>query len=384
MSKLVLQGKLVCDGAVLDNGILVCDGGKISYAGPSRGETPDLTHANGYIVPGYVDIHVHGSNGYDVMDGTTDAVQGIARSLATYGVTSFLATTLTASIERLHEVLESCKRAARGDAHGAELIGVHLEGPWINPKHKGAQNGSHVIGPSLEDAAALLHTGDGLVKLVTLAPENPNAAAVTEYLTGQGVKVSVGHSDATYDQVKNAIPHGLGHVTHCYNAMRPLHHREPGVVGAAMYHDELTAELIADGIHVHPVAMSILYRLKQSDGLVLVSDGMRAVGMEDGSYDLGGLNVRMQNGEARLEDGTLAGSTLTLEKAVQNMVTLCGVPLPDAVKMASETPARVIGAGERKGRLQSGYDADFLLLDSSLHVTATYRGGQLVYQRHSE
>ncbi|TCP59224.1 N-acetylglucosamine-6-phosphate deacetylase [Tumebacillus sp. BK434] len=384
MSKFILQGKLVYDGAVLDPGVLICEEGKITYAGPSRGERPDLTHSSGYIVPGYVDIHVHGANGSDVMDGTTAAVHDIAKSLSAYGVTSFLATTLTAGIEQLHAVLTACKQAAQSAVGGAELLGVHLEGPWINPKHKGAQNGSHVIGPTLEEAQALLQSGEGLVKLVTMAPETPNASAVIAYLTSQGVNVSVGHSDATYEQVKAAIPHGLGHVTHCYNAMRPLHHREPGVVGAAMYHDELTAELIADGIHVHPVAMSILYRLKHSDGLVLVSDGMRAVGMEDGSYDLGGLNVVMQNGEARLEDGTLAGSTLTLEKAVQNMVNLCGVPLPDAVKMASETPARVIGAGERKGRLASGFDADFLLLDRQLNVSAVYRGGQLIHQRHSD
>jgi N-acetylglucosamine-6-phosphate deacetylase len=383
VSKFVLQGKMVRDGQVLDDHVLITEAGKIVYAGPSRGETPDLTHEQGYIVPGYVDIHVHGSNGYDVMDGTEEALRGIATSLATYGVTSFLATTLTAGLDALVRVLNACKSFTAKARQGAELIGVHLEGPWINKKHKGAQNEAHILTPALQDAQKLLAAGGGLVKLVTLAPEHPDAAAVIEYLTEHGVKASVGHSDAAYEDVKEAISHGLSHVTHCYNAMRGLHHREPGVVGAAMYHDELTAELIADGIHVHPVAMSILYRLKKSERLVLVSDGMRAVGMEDGYYDLGGLNVRMENGEARLLDGTLAGSTLTLERAVQNMVRLCQVPLPHAVKMASETPARVIGAGERKGRLQEGYDADFLLLDESLNVVATYCGGTKVYERHS-
>ncbi|ASS75332.1 N-acetylglucosamine-6-phosphate deacetylase [Tumebacillus algifaecis] len=383
MSDLIVQGKLVCDDGVLENGILICEQGKIVYAGPSRGEIPDVVCTTGYLVPGYVDIHIHGANGYDVMDGTADALRGVAKSLASYGVTSFLATTLTASIDQLVLVLDACKRCADDTFDGAELLGVHLEGPWINSKHKGAQNADHVIGPTIEDAKTLLSAGGGLVKLVTMAPENQHADAVIAYLSEQGVKASVGHSDATYEQVKAAIPHGLSHVTHCYNAMRGLHHREPGVVGAAMYHDELTAELIADGIHVHPVAMSILYRLKQSDRLVLVSDSMRAVGMEDGRYDLGGLSVYMQNGEARLADGTLAGSTLTLEKAVQNMVTLCGVPLAEAVKMASATPARVIGAGENKGRLQAGYDADFLYLDEELRVVTTYRAGQNIYERHS-
>jgi N-acetylglucosamine-6-phosphate deacetylase len=383
MSKLIVQGRILAGREIIDDGELHCEQGKITYVGPRTEATPDLVTDSGVIVPGYLDIHVHGSKGHDVMDGTEAALEAMSLSLAEYGVTGWLATTLTAGYEELLRVLENCRRVAQRNGAGAELVGVHLEGPWINSRHKGAQNAEHVITPTVKEAQRLIAAGGGLLKLVTLAPEQEGAESVTTALHAAGVRVSVGHSDATYDNVRSAMEHGLSHVTHCYNAMRPLHHREPGVVGAAMYHDELTAELIADGVHVHPVAMSILYRLKQAEGLVLVSDGMRAVGMEDGEYDLGGLQVHLANGEARLADGTLAGSTLTLDRAVQNMVRLCGIPLPEAVAMATETPAKVIGVADRKGRLQTGYDADFLVLDEELNVVRTCRDGRWVYVRDS-
>lgn len=381
MSRTIIQGTMLIDRQFVEDQILVWEAGKITYVGPKRDEIPERIIEHAYIVPGYVDVHVHGSNGADVMDGSIEALTVISKSLATYGVTGFLASTLTADLKHLLDVLHICRQFTSTPVEGAALLGVHLEGPWINSRYKGAQNAAFVVPPTLSDAQLLVEAGGGLVKLVTLAPEEPNATQVIAWLAAQSVQVSVGHSDATYESVASAISHGLSHVTHCYNAMRGLHHREPGVVGAAMYHDELTTELIADGIHVHPVTMSILHRLKTAERLVLVSDGMRAVGMSDGEFELGGLQVHMKNGEARLADGTLAGSTLTMERAVQNMVRLCGVPLAEAVTSASETPAKVIGYGHRKGRLQTGYDADFLVLDADLNVVTTYRGGDVVFSR---
>jgi N-acetylglucosamine-6-phosphate deacetylase len=392
MSRLVIQGTAMIDREIQKDQILICDNGKFTYAGPaanagphlSKHETPDLIVEQGMIIPGLVDIHVHGSLGYDVMDGTEEALRQISRSLASYGVTAFLATTLTAGVEELVSVLETCRRHAEGtgiETAGAELIGVHLEGPWINRRYKGAQNEQHVTAPSLDDARRLLQAGGDLLKIVTLAPESENAEQVVEFLTQQGVTVSVGHSDASYEQVKQVVLRGSRHVTHCFNAMRGLHHREPGVVGAALHHEELTAELIADGIHVHPVVMSILHRVKTTDRLVLVSDGMRAVGLTDGEYDLGGLSVQVADGEARLHDGTLAGSTLTLDRAIRNMVDLCQIRVSDAVTMASDIPAVVAGVGHRKGRIAVGCDADFVWMDEGLNVVRTYRGGQLVYAR---
>jgi N-acetylglucosamine-6-phosphate deacetylase len=382
--RMVMQGRAILADRICDDAVLVCENGKIIAVGEKRIEVPDLVLTDGYIAPGYVDIHIHGCQGHDVMDGTSEALQGIAQGLAMHGVTGFLATTLTADLQRLVQVLDLCRQFANGQEGaraGAQLLGVHLEGPWINKRYRGAQNEAHVVSPSVADAKALLVAAGGLLKVVTLAPEQPQATEVITYLHQQGVKASVGHTDATYEHVKAALEHGLSHVTHCFNAMRGLHHREPGVVGAAMHHDELTTELIADGVHVHPVVMSILYRIKQAARLVLVSDSMRAVGLGDGEYDLGGLQVQMKNGEARLEDGTLAGSTLTLERAVQNMVRLCHVSVPDAVAMASSTPATVIGYGDRKGRLAAGYDADFLVLDDELNVCKTFVGGELAYVR---
>lgn len=380
MSRLVIGGRAILEDRILEDAVLVCEAGKFVSVAPRGEEVPDVVLTDGYIAPGYVDIHIHGCQGHDVMDGTAEALQGISSALAQSGVTGFLATTLTADLQSLLQVLKLCRAFANG-GRGAHLLGVHLEGPWINKRYRGAQNEAHVIPPSVEDAKALFEAAGGLLKVVTLAPEQPHAHEVIAYLHEQGVKASVGHTDATYEHVYEALQHGLSHVTHCFNAMRGLHHREPGVVGAAMHHDELTTELIADGVHVHPVVMSILYRIKQAAKLVLVSDGMRAVGLGDGEYDLGGLTVQMKNGEARLEDGTLAGSTLTLERAVQNMVQLCHVSVSDAVRMASATPAEVIGYEDRKGRLAAGYDADFLLLDDELRVRQTYVGGQLVYSR---
>lgn len=380
MNKLVFQGRALIDGELRDHQMLICEAGRITYLGdPLPDLTPDVQVTTGTLVPGYIDIHVHGSAGHDVMDASEEALQGISANLARYGVTSFLATTLTGELEHLEQVVATCRRFTERPVQGAQLIGIHLEGPWINVRHKGAQNGNFVIPPTVADAQRLYEASGGLLKIVTLAPEQPESAPVIAYLHQQGVQASCGHSDATYEQVHTAMQHGLSHVTHCYNAMRGLHHREPGVVGAAMYHDELTTELIADGIHVHPVAMSILYRLKQSSRLALVSDGMRAVGMADGAYDLGGLAVELVQGEARLADGTLAGSTLTLEQAVKNMVTLCHVPLGEAVTMASTTPAHVVGVAEQKGRLAVGYDADILVLDDQLNVRQTYVGGRQVF-----
>ncbi|MBL0388624.1 N-acetylglucosamine-6-phosphate deacetylase [Tumebacillus sp. ITR2] len=378
MKKHILQGRALIEGKFHDDQVLVCEDGRFTYVGPLRdGDVPDAVYETGILVPGYLDLHVHGVHGSDVMDGSLEALETISRGLATYGVTGFLATTLTGDLEHLLSVLRTCAEFARREPVGASLLGVHLEGPWINLRYKGAQNESHVIRPLLRDAQRLVEAGQGLLKLVTLAPEHPEAAEVIAYLSEQGVRVSVGHSDATFDEVTSAMAHGLQHVTHCCNAMRGLHHREPGVVGAALYHDDLTTELIADGVHVHPAVMNILYKVKGQERLVLVSDGMRAVGMADGEYDLGGQNVYMVGGEARLVDGTLAGSTLTLDRAVRNMVELGHAPLEKAVAMASTTPAAVLGLQGRKGALAVGYDADFVWLDEARQARATYIAGEL-------
>lgn len=381
-----LKGNLVADGQELHNGLVVVGNGTITYAGKADeyGKAlPDhvVTVEDGWICPGFVDMHMHGIDGYDTMDGTPESLQAISAALARHGVTSFLATTMTAPYDQLAQVLVNIAQNSREGLPGAQAIGIHLEGPWINPRYKGAQKEENIAIPKLDAVQKLYGLSEGLIKVVTIAPEQPEALEAIAWLKERDVIVSAGHTGATFAQATEAVDAGVRHFTHCFNAMTGLHHREPGVVGAAMYHEQLSTELIADGIHVHPAVMKILYRVKTAERLALVSDSMRAAAMGEGTYDLGGQAVHVQDNQAKLADGTLAGSILTLNRAVGNMVTLSGVSLPDAVEMASLTPASILGFGERKGRLAAGYDADITVLNSQFDVTMTYVAGKEVYHQ---
>ncbi|WJQ80298.1 N-acetylglucosamine-6-phosphate deacetylase [Brevibacillus brevis] len=381
-----LKGKLVADGQELHNGLVVVGNGTITYAGKADeyGKAlPDhvVTVEDGWICPGFVDMHMHGIDGYDTMDGTPESLQAISTALARHGVTSFLATTMTAPYAQLEQVLVNIAQNSKEGLLGAQTIGIHLEGPWINPRYKGAQKEENIAIPKLDAVQKLYGLSEGLIKVVTIAPEQPEALEAIAWLKERDVIVSAGHTGATFAQATEAVDAGVRHFTHCFNAMTGLHHREPGVVGAAMYHEQLSTELIADGIHVHPAVMKILYRVKTAEKLALVSDSMRAAAMGEGTYDLGGQEVHVHDNEAKLADGTLAGSILTLNRAVGNMVTLSGVSLPDAVEMASLTPASILGFGERKGRLAAGYDADITVLNTQFDVTMTFVAGKEVYHQ---
>lgn len=381
-----LKGNLVADGQHLHNGLVVVENGTITYAGKAdeyEKALPDhvVTVEDGWICPGFVDMHMHGIDGYDTMDGTPESLQAISTALARHGVTSFLATTMTAPYAQLEQVLVNIAQNSREGLPGAQAIGIHLEGPWINPRYKGAQKEENIAIPKLDAVQKLYGLSEGLIKVVTIAPEQPEALEAIAWLKERDVIVSAGHTGATFAQATEAVDAGVRHFTHCFNAMTGLHHREPGVVGAAMYHEQLSTELIADGIHVHPAVMKILYRVKTPERLALVSDSMRASAMGEGTYDLGGQEVHVQDNQAKLADGTLAGSILTLNRAVGNMVTLSGVSLPDAVEMASLTPASILGYGERKGRLAAGYDADITVLNTQFDVTMTFVAGKEVYHQ---
>ncbi|TQK62592.1 N-acetylglucosamine-6-phosphate deacetylase [Brevibacillus sp. AG162] len=381
-----LKGNLVADGQELHNGLVVVGNGMIIYVGKADeyGKAlPDhvVTVEDGWICPGFVDMHMHGIDGYDTMDGTPESLQAISTALARHGVTSFLATTMTAPYDQLEQVLVTIAHNSREGLPGAQAIGIHLEGPWINPRYKGAQKEENIAIPKLDAVQKLYGLSEGLIKVVTIAPEQPEALEAIAWLKERGVIVSAGHTGATFAQATEAVDAGVRHFTHCFNAMTGLHHREPGVVGAAMYHEQLSTELIADGIHVHPAVMKILYRVKTAERLALVSDSMRAAAMGEGTYDLGGQEVHVHDNQAKLADGTLAGSILTLNRAVGNMVTLSGVSLPDAVDMASLTPASILGFGERKGRLAAGYDADITVLNTQFDVTMTFVAGKEVYHQ---
>ena len=380
-----LRGAVIANGAEITDGLVVIDEGRILFAGEVQdysGELPETTYqVEGWICPGFMDIHMHGIDGHDTMDGTPESLQAISKALTRFGVTSFLATTMTAPYEEIEPVLSTIAQVSRQGLDGAEVVGIHLEGPWINPRYKGAQKEENIALPQLDAVRRLYELAEGLIKVVTIAPEQPEALEAIAWLKEQGVIVSAGHTGASFAQASQAVDAGVRHFTHCFNAMTGLHHREPGVVGTAMYHEQLSTELIADGIHVHPAVMNILYRVKTAGKLALVSDSMRAAAMGEGTYDLGGQEVHVHGDQAKLADGTLAGSILTLNRAVGNMVTLSKVPLPEAVEMASHTPATILGLGERKGRLAAGYDADVTVLDKQFEVSMTFVAGKRVYHK---
>lgn len=367
---LILRGDVVLPDRVLEGGLVVIDGATIQEVAEGDAYTPTHDYGQRLICPGLIDLHIHGIAGADAMDATEDSLGRIARRCLAHGVTGFLPTTVTASLDDTAHVVETIRRfmerQRRGEAGGTRVLGIHLEGPWIASAYKGAQNGDFIVAPDTDAAARLLDLAGGSVRIVTLAPELPGAAEVIALLRAHGVAVSIGHTGATYEQATRAVALGATHVTHAFNAMTPLHHRAPGVVTAALLDERLYVELIADGFHVHPAAMRLLARAKGRDRLMLITDAMVAAEMPDGDYALGGLPVSVRGGAARLASGTLAGSTLTLDRAVRNMVTYCGVSLPDAMAMAASTPAEAIGLGARKGRIEPGHDADLVVFERDL------------------
>ncbi len=341
---------------------------------------PRGARAGGAILPGFIDIHVHGGAGRAVMEGTADALRAIGRHLAQHGVTGYLPTTVTASREETVEVLRAVTRwmaSPENGRDGAAVLGVHLEGPYINPKRKGAQPEQFILPPDIADFKRWAGVFRSTIKIVTLAPEMPGALELIRYLTEQDILVSIGHTDATYDEVSAAIDAGARHVTHCYNAMTPLGSREPGVVGAALTRPELMAELIWDNIHVHPASCRALITAKGPERVILISDGIPGAGMPEGyQFTLGGQPVVVQDGAARLPDGTLAGSLLTLDEAIRNTThnTLFHLSY-----MTSYNVARSLRWTDRKGQIMMGLDADLVLLDERLRVRQTWVGGRKVY-----
>lgn len=346
---------------------------------PAEAEVIDA--AERFVVPGFIDVHVHGGGGSDTMDGKYEAIKQIANTHSRFGTTAFLPTTMTMSKGKIIESLKSINEAFVKGTGAAEILGVHLEGPYINSERKGAQKEEDIKNPSIEEFMEFNQASGNLIRLVTIAPEIPGAMELIRWLSEHKIIASVGHSNATYEQVQESIQSGLNHVTHTFNAMKGLDHREPGVVGAALSSPELMAQIIADGIHVLPVVIRILIQTKGIENVVLMTDAIRAASMPEGTYDLGGQEVTVTMGQARLKDGTLAGSVLTMDKAVRNLVTKVGVSLPGSIQMATFNPAKCLGVGDRKGSLKPGKDADIVILNKELKVELTMVRGKVVYKR---
>lgn len=335
------------------------------------------------LVPGFVDVHVHGAGGYDVMSSTEESLSTIASTVARHGTTSLVATTVTAPPDETRRCLEDISRyilnpTNRSADATAEILGIHLEGPFISPARRGVHPAGAIAKPSVALLDRYLEAAAGTAKILTLAPEIPGALELVERGYATGLVVALGHTDATYEQAHAAIFRGARHAVHVFNAMRPFSHRETGVLGAILVDSSVTAEIIADGVHVDDPAIKLLLAAKGTDLVVLVSDGTAATGMRDGCYRLGTFDVTVSDGVCRNREGKLAGSTLTLDRAVQHMVRL-GVPLIEAIRMATYNPARRIGLEKKKGILAQGADADIVLLTPELKIANVFVRGNPIF-----
>jgi N-acetylglucosamine-6-phosphate deacetylase len=336
---------------------------------------PDLT-----LVPGFIEPHIHGAAGFDVMHAVSESMNVISKALARHGTTAFLPTTVSAPIETLTAAVENLGKLIGTPFEGAQPIGIHLEGPFINGEKRGTHRPANLHKPDAALLAEWIKRSQGTVKLLTLAPELPNALNVAQAAEQAQIVVGMGHSDASLEEANEAITKGIRYAVHTFNAMRPLSHRDPGITGAVLSDDRVFAEIIADGIHVAPEVVRIFARSKQKDRVILATDAISAMGMPDGHYALGRHHVSVTNGVCRDAEGRLAGSTLTQDTALRNFIQWSGVRLDDAVYAVTANPAQALSL-EGRGRLQPGAFADLTLLDKELRVAQTYVGGTLVFER---
>jgi N-acetylglucosamine-6-phosphate deacetylase len=380
---LVTGARVLTPGGEWPLGWITVEGRKIAAMGqgqppPGTGAGADVLAADGLIaMPGFIDLHVHGAVGVEVMDADPEGLVRMARFFAAHGVTAWLPSTLTASGPDTERALEAVRAVAGPVDGGATILGAYLEGPYLNPAKAGAQDPAQIRPADRAEAARLLDPG--VARVLVLAPEIEANRWLIADAVARGVTVSAGHTDATYDQAVAAVEDGVRHVTHAFNAMRPLGHREPGMLGAALTLPELRCELIADNVHVHPAVMRLLFAAKGPAGVVLVSDSLRATGLPEGAYTVGDRPVFAMDGAIRLADGTLAGSVLTLDRALHNLQAATGRPLAELWPAASRNAAQAIGVDDAKGSLEPGKDADLVLLDPALKVVVTVVEGSIVY-----
>lgn len=379
--KAIVNGKIIVGNEILENKVLLFEKKIIDILDRENvclSKNDYIIDAKGlYISPGFIDVHIHGSGGKDAMDGEIESIKVISNTIAKRGVTSFLSTTMTMAKERIYKALDVIEQAMNMDLGGAKVLGAHLEGPFINPKYKGAQKADFIKNPSFH----FIKGYENVIKIITLAPEKDENFKFLKYIKeNTDIVLSIGHSDATYEQAMAAIDNGISRATHIFNAMTPLNHRKPGIIGAIMNTD-ISCELIADNIHVHKGAINVLTKIKGKDKIILITDSMRAGCMNNGIWELGGQKVIVKNGSARLEDDTLAGSILTLDNAIKNMKNNIDASLCEIISMVTINPAKDINIYDKKGSIEKGKDADIAIFDKDINISMTIVEGNIVYQK---
>ncbi|QKS70158.1 N-acetylglucosamine-6-phosphate deacetylase [Paenalkalicoccus suaedae] len=361
--------------------IIAIKGGKFTDTADNHSEIEHLTFNEPcYLLPGFIDVHIHGIANADVMDGTEEALDTMQRALVKEGTTSFLPTTLTGDFGNLLHIGGLIQNKMGQHESGATILGAHVEGPFIHPNKRGAQPLEHILKMNKNHIDDLLAAYGDALRIITLAPELDHDEQIKR-LANEGVTVSIGHTEATYEETSASIVAGASHITHLYNAMTGFHHREVGVVGAAFLRPELTVELIADGYHASKEAVQLCFQTIGADRLLLITDSMRAKGMGDGAFDLGGQEVTVLGSEARLSNDVLAGSVLKMNEAAALMREVTSCSLAELVKMTSTNQAKKLGIGDRKGSIALGFDADFIIVNERFDIMQTYVNGKLVFDK---
>ena len=372
--KAIINGKLIVGDEIIEGKVLYFDNKIVKINDKINDNNLEVIDAkNNYVSAGFIDIHIHGSGGSDVMDATFEALETLSTTLVQTGTTSFLATTMTMSPKEIDKALHTVQKYSTS-VTGASILGVHLEGPFINEKKHGAQDKSHIQPPNFK----LIENYMDIVKMITLAPELEESEKFIKFIVKEypHIVLSIGHSDASYEQSKESFSWGVSHVTHLFNAMNPYHHRKPGVVGAT-FDSAVTCDIIADLVHTHPSVLDLVQKNKKNK-LMLITDAMRAGCMKCGTYDLGGRQVEVAEGKALLDDGTLAGSVLKMNEAMRNMVKHTDMGVVEVVNAVTKVPAQKLGL--QKGELKKGYDADIVFFDEDFSIMQTIIGGETKYK----
>jgi len=391
-TKAILAGMIYTPTEEIANGVILIEGHHIAKVGPKdRIKIPAgatvIDNQDRLVVPGFIDVHIHGAAGHDLMEATGEAVSAVAAYLARHGTTSFVPTTVTASLDRtlravraLSEIIRTSQslQGATDKLAGAQPLGLHLEGPFLNVKKRGAHPASQIRKPSTEILERILDAANGAARMLTLAPEIEGALNALEIARRRGPRVGIGHSNATFDEAERAINAGATYAVHVFNSMRTFHHRDAGILGAVLTDDRVTAELICDGVHVDPPAIRLLVKSKGLERVMLASDSLSGAGMPDGNFRLGNFTVHMAGGVSRTVEGNLAGSALTLDAAVRNLASFTGHSYKECLPCATLNPARIVGMEKQKGVIAPGADADLAVLDQNHYVTQTYVRGRPV------